>query len=264
MHKNTKLTVCNRKAIYSQWKTGEKVSVLAQTFHVTRPVIYKILDRGKYGDFSVHGSGNIRFRTLKYGLKKINKTELRAKQMLEKRARRYEKKYPGEMMHFDTKSLNRARMHRHGQKSECLYIGIDDRSRHLFAKIMKGKNQYYSADFLEEIIKEAPYKIETAFSDNGTEFKGNEHHEFRYVCDVNGIEQKFTRVRRPQTNGKAERVIRTIMESCNLNDPHKTSDERKKILSDFILEYNTSRPHYALKEGNKLLTPCQILQKYSL
>lgn len=262
MHKNTKLTPLSRKEIYKLWGNAKSVSDLATSFHVTRKIIYKIIERGHVGDFSVHKSTNNRFRNIKFGLKKILKAEKRANLMLERRIQRYEKQYPGELVHFDTKSLRRARYDNRSQKSEHLYVAIDDRSRQLFAEIQRGKNQNISAQFLEEVIKLAPYKIEMTLSDNGTEFKGGDEHAFKLVCDCHGIEQKYTKPRRPQTNGKAERVIRTIMEFCHLNDQKRTSEERKEILKRFVLYYNTSRPHSALKDGKKYLTPCEIIKRF--
>jgi transposase InsO family protein len=44
------------------------------------------------------------------------------------------------------------------------------------------------------------------------EFKGTSQHVFVKACTDLGIGQKFTRIKRPQTNGKAERVIRTLMD----------------------------------------------------
>jgi transposase InsO family protein len=231
-------------------------------FHVTRRIIYRVTGRGNIGDFSVHKSTNNRFRNIKFGLKKILKAEKRARLILERKIQRYEKKYPGELVHFDTKSLRRARYDDRSQKSECLYVAIDDCSRQLFAEIYRGKNQIISAQFLEKIISLVPYKIEGVLSDNGTEFKGGDEHEFGLICYRNGIEQKYTRTKRPQTNGKAERVIRTIMEACDLDDQRRTSEERKEILRKFVLYYNMSRPHSALKEGKRCLTPCEIIKRF--
>jgi len=46
-------------------------------------------------------------------------------------------------------------------------------------------------------------------SDNGKEFKETDGHALNKACRQHGIGQKFTRINRPQTNGKVERVIRT-------------------------------------------------------
>ncbi|RKY76793.1 hypothetical protein DRQ12_09395 [candidate division KSB1 bacterium] len=75
--------------------------------------------------------------------------------------------------------------------------------------------------------------MEIAYSDNGKEFRGNsEHHAFTKLCKEQKIEQKFTKGRNPKSNGKAERVIRTIMEmwhdTKNLN-PRLIENRTKTI-----------------------------------
>ncbi len=57
------------------------------------------------------------------------------------------------------------------------------------------------------MIDECPYNVECAYSDNGTEYKGTSNHAFVSFLHDHKIGQKFTRVKRPQTNFKEERVI---------------------------------------------------------
>jgi len=86
-------------------------------------------------------------------------------------------------------------------------VTIDDFSRKLYTNIFPDKTQHSAARFLiGTIIAQCPY------SDNGTEFKGTDNHIFGKAYRLNGIGQKFTRINRPQTNGKAERVIRIPMD----------------------------------------------------
>lgn len=262
MHKNTKLTPVRRREIYDLWLSGTKITHLAQQFMVTRKIIRKVIKRAKMGDFSVHKSINDRYRSAFYGLKHLSKTEKRIKGKLAKKAKRYEKDYPGEMVHFDSKILPRIKGEDKRLKRESLFVAIDDYSRHLFADILPDKSMESSGVFLETLIDLTPYKIECAYSDNGTEFKGTPEHDFVWVCNENGIDQKFTRVRRPQTNGKAERVIRTIMEECLRTKFFTSRKERQEFLHAFVHFYNTKRLHSALKQGKQKLTPCQILQMY--
>ncbi len=76
VHKHTRLTPIQRKAVYRNY-TEENVSVtdLAREFHVSRPTIYKIIKRGRAQDFSIHTSTNKRYRTVKYGLRRLTKIE---------------------------------------------------------------------------------------------------------------------------------------------------------------------------------------------
>lgn len=262
MHKNTRLTPYFRKEIYEYWQRGKQIVWLADQFRVTRKTVYKILKRGKMNDFSIHKSGNERYRKALYGLRKIDKTQKIALGKLEKETRRYEKNYPGEMVHIDSKTVGVRTKHQTDlSRKESLFVLIDDYSRYLFADILPRKNMESAAIFLETALNIMPFPIDCMYSDNGSEFKGSKDHCFSAVCRRKNIEQRFTRPNRPQTNGKAERVIRTIMEEC-LNQKYENCEERRKALRKFVTIYNEQRPHSALKINKKSHSPCQILKRF--
>ncbi len=262
MHKNTRLTPYFRKEIYEYWQSGKQITWLADQFHVTRKTVYKILKRGRMKDFSIHKSGNMRYRKVFYGLKKLSLVQKIARGKLAKRALLYEKNYPGEMVHVDSKTVAVRTKHQTTlSRRECLFVLIDDYSRYLFADIVPRKNMENAAIFLETAIRVVPFPIDCMYSDNGSEFKGSKEHDFGLVCQRKNIEQRFTRPNRPQTNGKAERVIRTIMEEC-LNQRYENCKERRKALRSYITKYNKQRPHSSLKIGKIPHTPCQILERF--
>ena len=99
---------------------------------------------------------------------------------------------------------------------EYLFVGIDDFSRELYAGIFPDKTQFSSAEFLRQAVDQCPYTVEYVYLDNGKEYKGTTNHAFVSLCKEHVIGQRFTRTKRPQTNGKAERVIRTLMEMYSL------------------------------------------------
>ena len=106
IHKRTRLTPIHREEIYRVYHgAGKKVSDLAKSYHVSRPTIYKIIRRGRQRDFSIHKSTNKRFCYLKYGIKRLSKIEKEIESRLKSKARRYNKDYPGQMLHGDTKRL---------------------------------------------------------------------------------------------------------------------------------------------------------------
>ncbi len=78
------------------------------------------------------------------------------------------------------------------------------------------------------------------------------------LADNYGIGQKFTRVNRPQTNGKAERVIRTLMEMWHSQISFKDSADGRIQLLRFIKFYNTVKSHKGLNNA----TPYEILTTY--
>ncbi|MFA9486360.1 MULTISPECIES: integrase core domain-containing protein [unclassified Moraxella] len=82
-------------------------------------------------------------------------------------------------------------------------------------------------------------------------YKGTKDHEFVKVCYANNINQKFTKVGRLQTNGKAERVIRTLMELWHDKYEFVSSEHRKQELTRFLNFYNTVRPHSSLTKKDE-------------
>lgn len=163
------------------------------------------------------------------------------------------------MPHVDTKRLPYLSGESKSTKAEYLFVGIDDYSRELYAAILPDKTQFSSSDFLKQVLDECPYTIEQIYSDNGLEYKGNQgNHEFMKVCKENSIEQRFTKIRTPQTNGKAERVIKTLLEMWHNRIEFKNRVHRKKELIRFINYYNSVKPH----KGINNLTPQEMLINY--
>ena len=260
LHKHTRLTPLQRKEIYRLYiDEKSRVSDLSREYHVSRPTIYKILHRGRLRDFTVHKSENHRFRCLKYGIRRLAKVEKAIEEKLKRQSKRYNKSYPGEMIHGDTKRLPLLKGQSTFEKREYMFVAIDDYSRELFAAILPDKTQYSANTFLDQVVDECAYTIECYYTDNGKEYKGNIFsHAFMRACEKNNIAQRFTRVRRPQTNGKAERVIRTLMEMWHNKIEFKSSAHRKNELKRFINYYNLVKPHKSI-DG---LTPIEKLITY--
>jgi transposase InsO family protein len=248
-----------RRAIYVAWVSGQSISDLAKIYKVSRPTIYKILKRARLQEFNNRKSTNKRFRTIEYGLRKLSLRERKIQRRLDRLAiKRYEKTSPGEMVHFDTKRLPLMEGRAILDKREHLHVAIDDYSRYLTADILPNKNQYSGAIHLEEVLALSPYQIETAYSDNGSTYRGRQDHAFVATCREHQISQGFTRPRTPKTNGKAERVIRTIMTEWCRRQHFSNSEQRRQSLQEYVNYYNYQRPHGALKG----LTPMQRITNY--
>ena len=260
IHKNTRLTPFQRKAIYKSYhEDKKKVSDLAEEYHVSRPTIYKVLRNGRHKDFTIHKSINQRFRCLEYGIKRLAKVEAELEAKRKREAKRYNKDYPGQMLHGDTKRLPLLEGQKTTERREYLFVAIDDFSRELYAAILPDKTQVSARAFLEQVLKECPYTIEQYDTDNGKEYKGDPtHHAFMKLCAENRIEQRFTRVRNPKTNGKAERVIKTLMDLWHDKTRFNSSAHRKTELKRFLNYYNGVRPH----KGIGGLTPEEKLIEY--
>ena len=259
IHKHTRLTPIQRKELYDDYHTNNlRICDLIRKYRVSAPTVYKVLHRGRQRDFSVHRSTNARFRMIRYGLKRLAKVEAALEKRLSAQARRYNKQYPGEMLHVDTKRLPLLTGETRLQKHEYLFVGIDDFSRELYAAIMPDKTQYSAEAFLKQVLDECPYTIEQVYSDNGLEYRGSKDHAFMKLCLLNNIEQGFTKVRTPRTNGKAERVIRTLMDMWHRKTVFKSRAYRRTELIRFVNWYNTVKPH----KGIDNRTPMEQLINY--
>lgn len=257
IQKYTRLTLLDRQEIWHLYQNRQwKVAHLAERFYVSRPTIYDVLKRARLQEFIPRDSTNQRFKTLQYGLKRLAKVEQVIQERLKRVARRYNKSYPGELVHFDTKRLPFLKGQFAHEPREYLLVAIDDFSRDLHAGIFSDKTQYSAASFLiDTVIAQCPCQIDCAYSGNGAEFKGTDSHAFVSACKQQGIGQKFTRINRPQTNGKAERVIRTLMDMWHSQISFKDCADRRIQLLRFINFYNTVKPHKSLNNA--------ALMKYS-
>lgn len=259
MHKNTKLLPAQRLLIYERWQAGDKITHLSDQFDISRETVYEWLRRARLGEFSNRLSTNHRYKQIEYGLKKIQKAEMRIIKKKTLEAQRYERNHPGELIHFDNAKLPAIKGDPN-KKREYLHVAVDDHTRYLVADIFPDKTQWSSAIHLEETILAMPLDIQAVYSDNGKEYKGKpQEHQFMLTCQTYDIKQYFTKPRTPKTNGKAERIIRTLMEEWHYQHSFKTRQERKQSLDEYVRYYNQERNH----QGLNGLTPQQRLNSYA-
>lgn len=259
IHKRTRLTPIQRKELVQRYYEGERICDLRRRYGVSAPTVYKIIRRGRLQDYSIHRSENKRFRCLEYGFKRLAKVERTLEEKLRKQAKRYNKEYPGEMVHFDTKRLPLLIGESPKNNHEYLLVAIDDYSRELYTAILPNKTQYASERFLIQVLDECPYTIEQIYSDNGLEYRGDpKNHAFMKLCQTNKIEQRFTKVKHPYTNGKAERVIKTLMDQWHAKTQFKSRAHRQTELIRFVNWYNTVKPHRGINNQ----TPLERLTEY--
>ncbi len=120
------------------------------------------------------GTANPCFKPLQFGLKRLVKVD---QERLKRRARPYNKSYPGELVHLDTKRLPLLKGQSPAQPREYLFVAMDDFSRELYAGILPDKAQDSVAQFLVgNVIAQCPYQIDYAYSDNGKEYRGTDNH----------------------------------------------------------------------------------------
>jgi len=193
------------------------------------------------------------------GLKRLDQVEAKVQKKMERDRIRYVKDHPGELVHFDTKKLPKLAGETLANGKEYLYVAVDDATRYLYAAVMPDKTDDSAGEFLEEVLATSPFIIEAVISDNGREYKGKiaRGHVFECLLDQENIKHVYTRPYTPKTNGKAERVIRTILAWHRMIN-FTGREERSYRLTDFVEWYNTKKGHSSLKGE----TPMEFLIKH--
>jgi transposase InsO family protein len=174
--------------------------------------------------------------------------------------RRYEKDRPGELVHLDIKKLGRIRRVGHritgnrrdtvrGAGWEFVHVAIDDASRLSYAEILPDECGATCVEFLRRsIIFFAAHgvELERLLTDNGPGYISK---VFAQACSSLALGHSFTRPYRPQTNGKAERLIQTLLREWAYRRPYRTSRQRSNRLLRFLRYYNHHRPHASLNRN---------------
>jgi transposase InsO family protein len=178
--------------------------------------------------------------------------------------RRYERERPGELLHLDTKPLACIRRvgHRiHGDRSlrvegagwEYAHVAIDDASRLAYVEVLPDQRGDTARAFFERAHRwfaRRQIDIERVLTDNGSCYISR---SFRQALKRHDIRHLRTRAYRPQTNGKAERFIGTMLGGWAYTRAYGTSNQRTRALPKWLRYYNEERPH----RGLGMTTPLQ-------
>jgi transposase InsO family protein len=182
---------------------------------------------------------------------------------------RYERSRPGELLHIDVKKLGRIQggagwrvrggpQHynrkftdaagnvRHTVGWEYVHIAVDDYSRLAYAEVLPDQKAVTAAGFLCRAVRfyrRHGITIEQLLTDNGGAYRAAVH---AITCRQLGIKHLRTRPYRPQTNGKAERFIRTLTNGWAHGAIYGSSRERTAALDGWLWHYNHRRRHSAI------------------
>jgi transposase InsO family protein len=176
---------------------------------------------------------------------------------------RYERARPGELVHLDTKKLGRipaggglpaarrsagydAGRKRRAIGWDSVHVAVDDHSRLAYAEELPDESPATAAAFLQRAFRfyaSHGITIERVLTDNGTAYRSR---GFAEACDELGIGHRFTRPYRPQTNGKVERLNRTLLAEWAYARPFRDTAQRIAQLPQYIDFYNRRRPHWSL------------------
>lgn len=171
--------------------------------------------------------------------------------------RRYEWPHVGDLLHVDLKRLGRIAGigHRiHGDRRrrarhagwEHLHIAIDDATRLTYAEVLPAADAPACAAFLQRTLawfRRRGVRIRRLLTDNAKAYRAG---VFAAVCQRWAVRHRFTRPYRPQTNGKAERFIQTLLREWAYRWPYRSSARRTAALGPYLRFYNHQRPHTSL------------------
>jgi transposase InsO family protein len=172
--------------------------------------------------------------------------------------RRYEHATPGSLLHLDTKKLGRIvdgpghratgdrTKRRRGAGWEVLHVAIDDASRLVYAEILPDEKRATTTRFALRALRwfrEQGVSVRRVLTDNGSAYRSR---VFRAALRRLSIRHSRTRPYRPQTNGKVERWIRTVLSECLYLEVFGSGEARRLALERFIGYYNDRRPHLGI------------------
>jgi transposase InsO family protein len=185
--------------------------------------------------------------------------------------RRYERSRPGELIHIDVKKLGRIGPHGAGHRVlgrswakegrtrtdatgvrrlqtgwDRVHVCVDDATRLAYVEVLPDEKTKTVVGFLQRAVgfyHSHGITVKGLMTDNGPAYRSAAH---ALVCRAMGIKHIRTRPYRPQTNGKAERFIRTMLREWAYAAVYGSSSERAAALSGWLERYNYRRRHGAL------------------
>jgi transposase InsO family protein len=200
-------------------------------------------------------------------------------------AERYEHARPGDLIHIDVKKLgrieggagHRVTGKRRGNPTETtlagnrrrlvcweyVHVAIDDATRLAYAEVLPDEKATTAIAFLKRAVAFFARHGITArrlLTDNGSAYRSAIH---AIACRALGIRHLRTRPHRPQTNGKAERLIRTMLAGWAYGAIYATSAERTAALDGWLWHYNHRRRHQALGRQTPITRLNNLLGTYT-
>ena len=170
---------------------------------------------------------------------------------------RYERTRPGELVHLDIKPLARILRvgHRiHGDRRQTVpgagyeyaHVAVDDYSRVAYVEVLADQCGGTTAAFLQRTVRwfaRRGVRVERVLTDNGSPYVSAVFSQVAHRANVRLVR---CRPRHPQTNGKAERFIQTLIRGWAYVQAYPSSWRRTRALRPWLRHYNAARPHAAL------------------
>jgi transposase InsO family protein len=201
-------------------------------------------------------------------------------------ARRYERARPGELVHIDVKKLGRiqggaGKRVRGGGRHytptftdatgarrktvgwQFVHVAIDDATRLAYVELLDDETAITATGFLRRAVAffaSHGVDVERVMTDNGGAYRSTLH---ALACKALGLRHLRTRAYRPQTNGKAERFIRTLLGGWAYGAIYGSTAERAAALDGWLFTYNHRRRHAGIGRQTPIQRLNNLLGTYS-
>jgi transposase InsO family protein len=144
-----------------------------------------------------------------------------------------------------------------------VHVAIDDATRLAYAEVLADETATTAVGFLRRAIAHFGgygITVERVLTDNGSPYHSAIH---AIACRALAIRHLRTRPRRPQTNGKAERFIRTMLGGWAYGAIYGSSQERTAALDGWLWTYNHRRRHAGIARQTPITRLNNLLGTYS-
>jgi transposase InsO family protein len=145
---------------------------------------------------------------------------------------------------------------------EYVHIAVDDCTRLAYAEVLSDEKGTTAVGFLRRAIaffQRHGITVERVMTDNGSPYISTLH---ALACRRLHVKHLRTRPRRPQTNGKAERFIRTLLGGWAYGASYRTSSERTAALDGWLWHYNHHHKHSVLSHQPPITRVTNLLGTY--
>jgi len=174
---------------------------------------------------------------------------------------RYEHREPGSLLHVDVKKLGRipdgggwrihgqdTKLHRTSRQGwDYVHVAVDDHSRVAYVEILPDETGETCAQFLHRAavwFRDLGVIIRRVLTDNAWAYRRSA--AWAAVCSALQIRRRFTKPGCPWTNGKAERLNRTLQTEWAYSKAWTSNADRAAALAPWVAHYNTERAHTSL------------------
>ena len=176
--------------------------------------------------------------------------------------RRIETSHPGELVHLDVKKQAKIpkgggwKVHGRGKAPDrrksrgigyaFVHSAIDAHSRLAYSEVHDNEQALTNLAFwrrAKAFFESYGIAVERVLTDNGSCYRAS---VFSTELIRAGVAHTFTRPYRPQTNGKAERYNRTLLNEWAYARPYRSEAARTRALAHWLHMYNHHRHHTAI------------------